>query len=88
MPRINPENEARRQRRKELAEMLGEIGVTDVCPQYSGIRQSLAMFVTVNSRLLRLPDGSLFLKYYVAPNYFSNLCNPETFFRVINSNSC
>jgi len=30
MPRINPEKEARRQRRKELAEMLGGLGVTDV----------------------------------------------------------
>ena len=30
MPRINPEEEARRQRRKELTEMLGGLGVTDV----------------------------------------------------------
>ena len=30
MPRINAENEARRQRRKELTAMLGGMGVTDV----------------------------------------------------------
>ena len=30
MPKINPENEARRQRRKELSEMLSGLGVTDV----------------------------------------------------------
>ena len=30
MPKINAENEARRQRRKEISEMLGGLGVTDV----------------------------------------------------------
>ena len=30
MWRINPEEEARRQRRKELTEMLGGLGVTDI----------------------------------------------------------
>jgi transposase-like protein len=30
MPKINAENEARRQRRKELSEMLGGLGITDV----------------------------------------------------------
>jgi len=31
MPRINPENEVRRERRKELSGMLNECGVTDFC---------------------------------------------------------
>ncbi|MCL2366862.1 MAG: hypothetical protein FWC75_07450 [Oscillospiraceae bacterium] len=30
MPKINPENEARRQRRKELSSMLDGLGVKDV----------------------------------------------------------
>jgi transposase-like protein len=35
MPKINPENEARRQRRKELTEFLDSVGVTDV----SGVQE-------------------------------------------------
>ena len=30
MPKINPEKEARRERRKELSEFLKNVGVTDV----------------------------------------------------------
>ena len=41
MPKKNPENVAWRQRRKELAEMLGGLGVTDV----AGVQELLKEMV-------------------------------------------